>query len=309
MFPLSFLFITLSICCVIFTIGTLTGYLRRLRLMTVIFPIISIILSVIWFQLEPGYGGGPFILGYFGGAALVLTSTGIMWGWITYALQRKINFRKKIAPALLLLPSLIVLTIGFERQYVVDACVQELEARMYGMTFIVSIEDSALFRWNTGGSGEIAYQYERGISHKDDVAELCRQSEYGKRAIEVDRVDFAPSTTNQRGCKTEQCEKAASAEFSMVATAPPFTLNTFKRLSHGTNGKVLSHGDNADGWICFLPTLPEKPLKCSLWRAYMQSALAISTVEEAHETPHEKLLEKLNSNIDFWINRLQLAKK
>jgi hypothetical protein len=305
MFPISSSAVTLILLSTVFVGGAATGYARRWRIALLSIPIFTLVVSAAGDRIDPGYGGWPFLLALAAAGGFVALGIGQIWGW----LARRLGLSKRVGTwatlAFLVLPAIALTTFTLERQYLPDACRSALAVDMNGNTFLIRPEDSAFFRWKPGGSGERAYNYSLDRRNQDSSAKLCRLAAGGGELITPHQLDFDRDTPLVTSCRNGACRDTSyPAKFSLTAISDTGGIKPSAWFGDQTGNNILWGGDNADGWICFLPSGSIDWLHCQRWVTPERGIRAAASADRRPETAREILLGELESEINGWLAHL-----
>jgi hypothetical protein len=261
--------------------------------------------SVVGNRINPGYGNWPFLIGFTAFPGLVALGMGQIWGW----LARRLGLCKRVGTwatlVFLVLPAIAITTFALERQYLPDACRSALAVDMNGNNFLVRIEDGSSFRWHPGGSGERGHSYSLGRRNKDEAAILCRLAGGGSEKIAPDQIDFGRDTPLVTSCRSGECREASDpVKFSITAISDPAAIKPSAWFGDQTRDDILWGGDNADGWICFLPSGSINWLNCQLWTTPQLGIRAKASADRRPETEPENLMRELEGEIENWLAHL-----
>lgn len=306
MFPISTLAIVAALFAAVLQIGAISGYLRRWRILCLSLPALALVISGVWNSKHPEYGGWPFFIALAAIAGLATLGIGQAWGWLIQRLGRSNQPRKWPALVFLCSPAVALTLFALERQYVPESCQRALAVDMNGNDFLVRIEDSALFRWPPGGSGEGFYRYSFERAAKDDAARLCRLSGGGSEKIAVDQIDFGQDTPMMTACPNGKCSDASwPTRFSLAAVSDNSAIKPSAWFGDQSRDDILWDGDNADGWICFLPSSSIMWLNCTVWITPQPGIRASASADRRPDVGTDSLVQELERDVERWLAHLR----
>ena len=324
MFPLSDSFMAILGVSSLFAASSLsTLCAQKKRIFAVIPPAI---LAIILAWRIPENGGGQYDwLGdfMFIGGALVIVVASAVWAILTCMVANKFTQKtnldvkmrkgKLILMLVAILPSVALSGYSLKKQYVPDArCSNDSVIFVLGThEYTVGPEFQPRIEREAANSNRRQnFFYSNKKSDKEDMANLCKETNNGHTSIQVDVLWLTPAanfknldsicggnTGPTKAYCTAYSSKLYQTVHKILFTKHPQVLPSW--FQHKDNPWVLTGGNLVNGFVCLGEDDGLEPIQCKVWHQIDSEVTMLAEVQNVVGKNRSEVLKMLDDAMEF----------